>query len=73
MRLPVEILERAKARSVASREILARYGDCLLAQALLSIACNAIHSIEERAAKFMLTASERSDSDSLSLTQGELA
>jgi len=34
----------------------ARYADCMLAQIFQSTACNAIHSIEQRTAKWIISA-----------------
>lgn len=73
MRLRVIDLEAAKAQSLPMRNLFARYADCLLAQVLQSTACNAIHSIEQRTAKWMLAAMDRSGGDELPLTQEELA
>jgi DNA-binding transcriptional regulator YhcF (GntR family) len=73
-RLPIGKLEAAKARSATLRNVFARYADCLLAQILQSTACNAIHSIEQRTAKWILSAMERTNSDNIvPLTHEQLA
>jgi CRP-like cAMP-binding protein len=72
-RLRVNDLEEAKLRSPTLRHLFARYADCLLAQVLQSTACNAIHSIEQRSAKWMLAAMDRAGTDVLPLTQEQLA
>jgi hypothetical protein len=73
-RLPIGKLEAAKVRSATLRNVFARYADCLLAQILQSTACNAIHSIEQRTAKWILSAMERTDGDNIvPLTQEPLA
>src|SRR5262249_34916934 len=69
----VSDLEAAKARSPALQNFFARYADCLLAQIFQSTACNAIHSIEQRAAKWMLAAIERTGGDVVPFTHEELA
>lgn len=66
-------LESAKARSPTLRHYFARYADCLLAQIFQSIACNAIHSTEQRAAKWMVAAIERTGGDVVPFTHEELA
>jgi CRP-like cAMP-binding protein len=71
--MPVSQLEAAKARSPSLRSLFARYADCLLAQMFQSTACNAIHSIEQRTAKWIISAMERTDSDIVPLTHEELA
>jgi hypothetical protein len=58
-RLPVARLEAAKGRSRTLAGLFARYADCLLSQILQSTACNATHSIEQWAAKWMIAAAER--------------
>ncbi len=73
-RLPIGKLEAAKVRSATLRNVFARYADCLLAQILQSTACNAIHSIEQRTAKWILSAMERTNGDNVvPLTHEQLA
>jgi hypothetical protein len=73
-RLPIGKLEAAKTRSATLRNVFARYADCLLAQILQSTACNAIHSIEQRTAKWILSAMERTNGDNIvPLTHEQLA
>lgn len=66
-------LEAAKAKSVTLRYLFARYADCLLAQVFQSTACNAIHSIEQRAAKWILSAMDRTGDHVVPLTHEQLA
>lgn len=73
MRLRVSDLEVAKAKSHALARLFERYADCLLAQMVQSSACNAIHSIERRAAKWILSAMERTGDHLVPLTHEELA
>ena len=74
MRLPISKLEAAKAKSPTLRNIFARYADCMLAQIFQSTACNAIHSIEQRTAKWIISAMERTDGDNtVPLTHEQLA
>jgi hypothetical protein len=73
-RIHVGKLEAAKQRSPSLRHVFARYADCMLAQIFQSTACNAIHSIEQRTAKWMLAAMERTgDASSVPLTHEQLA
>src|SRR6201991_4636131 len=65
MRLPVGKLETAKAKSPTLRNVFARYADCMLAQMFQSTACNAIHSIEQRTAKWIVSAMERTNGDNV--------
>jgi len=71
--LPVHALEAAKRQSPTLRYLFARYADCLLAQILQSTACNAIHSIEQRTAKWIISAMERTGAQTVPLTHEELA
>jgi hypothetical protein len=74
VRLYIGKLEAAKARSATLRNVFARYADCLLAQILQSTACNAVHSIEQRTAKWIISAMERTDGDGVvPLTHEQLA
>ena len=63
VRLSVGKLEAAKTKSASLRNIFARYADCMLAQIFQATACNAIHSIEQRTAKWIVSAMERTDGD----------
>ncbi len=72
-RLPIGKLEQAKLKSPGLRDVFARYADCLLAQIFQSTACNAIHSIEQRTAKWIIAAMDRTGSDVVPLTHEQLA
>src|ERR1700738_964911 len=74
MRLHIGKLNAAKSKSATLRNVFARYADCMLAQIFQSTACNAIHSIEQRAAKWIISAIERADGDNIvPLTHEQLA
>src|SRR5215469_3267848 len=74
VRLHVGKLDAAKTQSKTLRNVFARYADCMLAQIFQSTACNAIHSIEQRTAKWIISAMERTgDSDAVPLTHEQLA
>ena len=74
VRLPIGKLDAAKAKSTTLRNVFARYADCMLAQIFQSTACNAIHSIEQRTAKWIVSAMERTDGDNtVPLTHEQLA
>jgi CRP-like cAMP-binding protein len=51
------------------RDILASYFQAFLIQSLQSVACNAVHSTEERMARWLLTCHDRARADSFNLTQ----
>jgi hypothetical protein len=73
VKLRASDLEAAKTRSVSLRYLFARYADCLVAQMIQSTACNAVHSIEQRAAKWIIAAMERTGDDLVPLTHEQLA
>ncbi len=73
LRIKVSELERAKSQSTSLRLLFARYADCLLAQVFQSIACNAIHSIEQRTAKWIVATMERTGDHVVPLTHEQLA
>jgi len=74
VRLRVGKLNAAKAKSTTLRNVFARYSDCLLAQMFQSTACNAIHSVEQRTAKWIISAIERTEGGNVvSLTHQQLA
>lgn len=71
-RVPMKALEQAKSRSPFIDRIFCRYADYLLAQVMQSAACNAYHSIPERAARWLLHAQDRAG-DRIELTQEAFA
>jgi hypothetical protein len=74
MRMPVGKLDAAKKKSATLSNIFARYADCMMAQMFQSTACNAIHSIEQRTAKWIISAMERTDgNDIVPLTHEQLS
>jgi CRP-like cAMP-binding protein len=73
VRMAVGDLEAAKTESSRLHSLFARYADCLVAQLLQSTACNAIHSVEQRAAKWIIAAMERTGDSRVPFTQEQLA
>jgi CRP-like cAMP-binding protein len=71
-RVPMKVIEDAKAGSGHLRNLFCRYSDFLLAQIMQSVACNSFHPIEKRAARWLLTAQDRAGAH-LVLTQEALA
>ncbi|MCJ2185500.1 Crp/Fnr family transcriptional regulator [Novosphingobium beihaiensis] len=72
-RIALRDLEAAKRVSPAIAGLFARYADCMMAQMFQSIACNAAHSIEQRAAKWLEAAVQRTGGNSVTMTQEQLA
>jgi hypothetical protein len=74
VQLSVSKLDMAKSNSPSLRNVFARYADCMLAQIFQSTACNAIHSIEQRTAKWIISAMERTNgNNTVPLTHEQLA
>lgn len=71
--VPMDLLETAKQSSPHIKNLFCRYSDALLAQVMQSVACNAFHPIEARAARWLLHAQDRAGGDRLALTQESLA
>lgn len=70
--VPMAALEEAKHQSPFIKNIFCRYSDYLLAQTMQNVACNAFHSIPQRAARWLLHAQDRAG-DQIELTQEALA
>jgi hypothetical protein len=68
----MQALEDGKRQFPFIGNLFCRYSDYLLSQLMQSVACNLFHSIEQRAARWLLIAQDRSG-DRLKMTQDELA
>ncbi len=68
-----ERLEACKEASASFRDLISRYADCLLAQVLQSVACNALHSLEPRFCRWLLHVHDRTGGSDVALTQEMLA
>jgi len=66
-------LDELKCDSRAFSDLFSRYADSLLAQIMQSVACNALHALEQRCCRWLLTTSDRTGVDVLHLTQEALA
>lgn len=66
-------LEAVKEQSPQIRHLFSRYADCVMAQVFQSVACNASHTIEQRAAKWLTAAMDRTGEDEIEMTQEQLA
>lgn len=72
-RVPVRELEALKLQRPSIAHLFNRYADCVMAQVFQSIACNAVHTIEERAAKWLVAAVDRIGCNQVTMTQEQLA
>jgi CRP-like cAMP-binding protein len=71
--LPLEALARAAAESPGVRDALVRAVHALSIQTMHSVVCNALHSLEERLARWLLMTHDRVRADELRITQQFLA
>lgn len=72
-RIENELLERIRLASPTLHRLFSRYTDCLMAQSFQASACNASHSLEQRAARWISAVLERTDALDMALTQDQLA
>ena len=64
---------RAMGSMRAFRSLVYAHVQAFLDQVLVSVACNGAHSVEERLARWLLMMRDRSDDDTLPITQSLLA
>ena len=72
-KMPRATFERAMGTMPSFRNLMYAYVQAFLEQVLVSVACNGAHSLRERLARWLLMMRDRSDDDSLRITQGLLA
>lgn len=60
-------------RSPRIRDLVDRHSEALYGHAIQSVACNALHSVEARFCRWMLTCHDRISNDTVALTQEFLA
>src|SRR4029078_11810997 len=68
-RMKVEAIRREVARRGAFHELMAQYAQALFGFVAQSTACNAVHSVEQRLARWLLMARDRMGQDDFPLTQ----
>jgi CRP-like cAMP-binding protein len=64
---------RAVGASNVLRDLCVRYNEVMLTQARVTAACNALHQVDERFARWLLQSADRAAGDPLMLTQELLA
>jgi len=64
---------RAMGSMPSFRSLMYAYVNAFLEQVMVSVACNGAHSIKERLARWLLMMRDRSDDDTLLITQSLLA
>jgi CRP-like cAMP-binding protein len=68
-RIAAAPFRRAVQASPAMRDMIVRYNDVLLGQVQITAACNALHPIQKRLARWILQTRDRVDTDTVPLTQ----
>jgi CRP-like cAMP-binding protein len=71
--IPSETLRTIAASSSELRDVILRHCNAQLAMAQQSVACNALHDVEERFCRWLLVCHDRAEGDELQLTQEFLA
>ncbi|WP_068875518.1 MULTISPECIES: Crp/Fnr family transcriptional regulator [unclassified Phenylobacterium] len=72
-RIGAERLHEAWEKSPALRDLVDRHGEALYGHTIQSVACNALHSVEARFCRWLLTCHDRISTDTVALTQEFLA
>jgi CRP-like cAMP-binding protein len=73
VRISARRLDEIERQSYPLRNLFTRYAECLTAQICQSAACNAAHSIEQRAAKWIIDFVEHTGNDQMVLTHEQFA
>ena len=72
-RLEVEVFRAVVNDSAVIQQLFSRYALSLLNQIAQAVACNRLHSLESRCARWLLVAHDRVDGDRIFLTQESLS
>jgi CRP-like cAMP-binding protein len=72
-RLPIEVLAKLASDSAPLRDLLLGYIRYFMIQVLQSVACNGLHSVQDRCARWLLMAHDRAGTDSFHLSHEFLA
>ncbi len=67
--LPYPVFHRLLNESPGFRGVLMAYAQAFLVQMMQTVACNAVHTAEERAARWLLMCRDRAGRDTFPLTQ----
>jgi CRP-like cAMP-binding protein len=73
IRIGAAQLHEAWEKSPRIRDLVDRHNEALFGHAIQSVACNALHSVEARFCRWLLTCHDRISSDTVALTQEFLA
>jgi CRP-like cAMP-binding protein len=73
LRLPIADLDRELKENGHFRDVLTEYSHALLIASMRTSACNGLHGLQERCARWILMTLDRVDSDRFSVTKEFLA
>jgi CRP-like cAMP-binding protein len=73
VRIRADLLHDAWERSPRIRDLIDRHNEALYGHAIQSVACNALHSVEARFCRWLLTCHDRISNNTVALTQEFLA
>ncbi len=72
-RILFERLNEVRNTRASLRQLIMRYGEAFLAQTFQTVSCNALHPVEARCCRWILSMHDRADGDTLPLTHEFLA
>ena len=73
VRCPIDVLQDEFSRSGQVRKLFVSYSETLLSQVQQSVACNAVHTTEERMCRWLLMMHDRAEGEPLTYTHEFLA
>lgn len=73
LRIPVSVLKAARARIASISDVLDVYTEALLIQTAQAAACNRLHALEARLARWLLAVHDRVGRDEFTITQEFMA
>ena len=73
LRVPAGAVQDLWKRSLPFRDLVHRHEQAIYGHAIQSVACNALHSVEARFCRWLLSCRDRIDVDTVQLTQEFLA
>jgi CRP-like cAMP-binding protein len=72
-RIPVERPNEVRTTRPRLRQLIRSYGEALLAQTFQAVSCNAVHGVEARCSRWILSMHDRLDQNTLPLTHEFMA
>ena len=72
-RIPATVLNDVYQRSAALRDLIDRHNEALFGHAIQSVACNALHAVEARFCRWLLSCDDLVDNKTINVTQEFLA